>query len=138
MSVGKKLSFGFFSIIFTLFISLLILFIQFSKIESKVEDALENRVSLVELSDNIKIELATQGLFIRAMFIEDTPYNKESFEKYSLMLDKHVEEITEKADSPEMIEYTKELNTYNNAFNKAADTVLALHDEGNIEEALKK
>lgn len=138
MSVGKKLSFGFFSIIFTLFLSLLILFIQFTKIENKVEEALEKRVSLVELSDNIKIELAMQGLFIRAIFIEDTPYNKESFEKYALMLDEHVDEITEKADSPDMIEYAKELNTYNNDFNKAADAVLALHEEGNIEEALKK
>ena len=138
MSVGKKLSFGFFSIIFILFISLLILFIQFTRIENKVEDALENRVSLVELSHNIQIALAKQGLFIRAIFIEDTSYNKENFDTYSSLLDKHVDEITQLADSPEMIEYTKELNTYNDAFNEAADNVLALHDASKIDEALQK
>ena len=111
---------------------------QFSKIENKVEDALENRVALVELSDSIQFELAMQGLFIRAMFIEDTANNKEQFEKYAALLDTHVDEITKKADSPKMTEYAKELNTYNDAFNNAADSVLALHDEGKIEQALLK
>ncbi|AHN20855.1 methyl-accepting chemotaxis protein [Lysinibacillus sphaericus] len=137
MSVGKKLSFGFFSIILILFMSLLILFNQFSNIEKKVEAALEDRVSQVELSDSIQFEMAMQGLFIRAMFIEDTASNKDSLIKHAGLLDEHVAEIAKKADSPEMVEYAKELDTYNDAFNKAADRALALHDEGKLDEALK-
>ncbi|MGE7089959.1 methyl-accepting chemotaxis protein [Lysinibacillus sp. NPDC048646] len=138
MTVGKKLSFGFFSIIFTLFISLLIMFLQFSTIEKKVENALDNRVALVELADNIQFELAMQGLFIRAMFIEDTVNNKQNFEKYSSSLDKHVDEMMKKSDSPKMDTFAKELNTYNDTFNKAADEFIALHDAGKLEEALLK
>lgn len=47
MSVGKKLSFGFLTIILTLIISLVIIFIQFLNIDKKVENALDNRVALV-------------------------------------------------------------------------------------------
>ncbi|WP_107947707.1 methyl-accepting chemotaxis protein [Lysinibacillus parviboronicapiens] len=137
MSVGKKLSLGFFSIILTLFISLVILFLQFSNIERKVENALDNRVALVELADNIQFELAMQGLFIRAMFIEDTVNNKENFENYSTMLDKHVAEMMEKSDSAQMDVFAKDLNTYNDAFNEAADQAINLHDAGRLDEALQ-
>ncbi|QDQ01668.1 methyl-accepting chemotaxis protein [Lysinibacillus fusiformis] len=137
MTVGKKLSFGFFSIILTLFISLLIMFFLFSNIEKKVENALDNRVALVELADNIQFELAMQGLFIRAMLIEDTVNNKESFENYSSMLDKHVAEMMEKSDSAKMDAFAKELNTYNDTFNEAADQAINLHDDGKLDEALQ-
>ncbi|KOS62600.1 methyl-accepting chemotaxis protein [Lysinibacillus agricola] len=138
MSVGKKLSFGFLSIILTLIISLSILFIQFSNIENKVENALEDRVALVELADNLQIELAMQGLFIRAIIIEDTAANKENFAKYSKMLDDHVAEMKEKSDSSEMDAYSQDLNTYNDAFNKAADEALVLQKAGKLEETLQK
>lgn len=59
MSVGKKLSFGFFTIIMTLIISLVIMFIQFSNIEKKVENALENRVTtdLSEKSSDLQAQI---------------------------------------------------------------------------------
>jgi len=138
MTVGRKLSFGFFTIILTLIISLLIMFFQFTNIEKKVENALENRVALVELADNIQFELAMQGLFIRAIFIEDKATNQENFSKYAGMLDEHVVEIMQLSDSTEMDTYAKDLNTYNEAFNKAADEALALHNAGKLDEALQK
>ncbi|MGE7110947.1 methyl-accepting chemotaxis protein [Lysinibacillus sp. NPDC047702] len=138
MTVGRKLSFGFFTIILTLIISLLIMFFQFTNIEKKVENALENRVALVELADNIQFELAMQGLFIRAIFIEDKATNLENFSKYAGMLDEHVSEIKQKSDTSEMDTYAKDLNTYNEAFNKAADEALVLHNAGKLEEALQK
>ncbi|MGE7909098.1 methyl-accepting chemotaxis protein [Lysinibacillus xylanilyticus] len=138
MSVGKKLSFGFLTIILTLIISLVIMFIQFSNIDKKVENALDNRVALVELANNIQTELAMQGLYIRAILLEDTAANKDNFTKYAKMLDEHVIEIMEKSDSSEMETYAKDLNTYNEAFNKAAEEALAIHDAGKLEEAIQK
>lgn len=78
-----------------------------------------------------------QGLFIRAMFIEDTVNNKENFENYSTMLDKHVAEMMEKSDSAQMDVFAKDLNTYNDAFNEAADQAINLHDAGRLDEALQ-
>ncbi|MFJ6207814.1 methyl-accepting chemotaxis protein [Lysinibacillus sp. NPDC092081] len=138
MSVGKKLSFGFLTIILTLIISLVIMFIQFSNINKKVDNALENRVALVELADNIQTERAMQGLFIRAILLEDTAANKDNFTKYARMLDAHVIEIMEKSDSSEMETYAKDLNSHNETFNKAAEEALALHDAGKLEEAIQK
>lgn len=106
--------------------------------KKKVENALENRVALVELADNIQFELAMQGLFIRAIFIEDKATNQENFSKYAGMLDEHVDEIMQISDSSEMDTYAKDLNTYNEAFNKAADEALALHTAGKLDEALQK
>ncbi|MFF2177022.1 methyl-accepting chemotaxis protein [Lysinibacillus sp. NPDC058147] len=138
MSVGKKLSFGFLTIILTLIISLVIMFIQFSNINKKVDNALENRVALVELADNIQAERAMQGLYIRAILLEDTAANKDNFTKYARKLDTHVIEIMEKSDSSEMETYAIDLNTYNEGFNKAAEEALALHDAGKLEEAIQK
>ncbi|MFL1995240.1 HAMP domain-containing methyl-accepting chemotaxis protein [Lysinibacillus irui] len=138
MSVGKKLSFGFFTIILTLIISLVIMFLLFSNIEKKIENALEGHVALVELADNIQFEMAMQGLFIRAIIIEDKPANKESFTQYANMLDKHVEEMTGKSTSAEMEAYAKDLNTYNDRFNESATEALALFEAGNLEGALQK
>ncbi len=116
----------------------MIMFLLFSNIEKKIENALEGHVALVELADDIQFEMAMQGLFIRAIIIEDNPANKESFTKYASMLDKHVEAITEKADSAEMETYANELATYNDAFNKSATEALALFEAGNLEGALQK
>ncbi|WP_155590177.1 methyl-accepting chemotaxis protein [Lysinibacillus cavernae] len=138
MSVGKKLSFGFFSIILTLIISLMIMFMLFSHIEKKIENALGDHVALVELADNIQFEMAMQGLFIRAIIIEDNPANKESFTKYANMLDEHVVEITEKSNSSKMETYAKDLTTYNDAFNKSATEALAFFEAGKLDEALQK
>ncbi|WNN77222.1 HAMP domain-containing methyl-accepting chemotaxis protein [Lysinibacillus capsici] len=138
MSVGKKLSFGFFAIILTLIISLFIMFLLFSNIEKKIENALEGHVALVELADDIQYEMAMQGLFIRAIIIEDKPANKESFSKYASMLDTHVEEIVEKSNSTEMETYAQELNVHNDSFNKAATEAIALFEAGNLEGALQK
>jgi len=138
MSVGKKLSFGFFTIILTLIISLMIMFILFSNIEKKIENALEVHVALVELADDIQFEMAMQGLFIRAIIIEDNPVNKKNFTEHANLLDKHVAEIKEKSNSSEMDTYAKELNTFNDAFNKSATDALTLFEAGDLEGALLK
>ncbi|KEK13240.1 chemotaxis protein, partial [Lysinibacillus sphaericus] len=101
-------------------------------------NAIQNRVSLVELSSNIQFELAMQGLFMRATIIEDTSHNKDSLYEYAKRLDEHVEEITKKSDSPEMDVYTKDLNTYNDSFNKFIEEAIALADVGNREASLQK
>ncbi len=138
MSVGKKLNFIFFTFIFLLCSSLFIMFLQFSNIEKVVKNAIQNRVSLVELASNIQFELAMQGLFMRATIIEDTSQNKDSLYEYAKRLDEHVAEITKKSDSPEMDVYTKGLNTYNDAFNRYIGEAIALADVGKIEAALQK
>ncbi|KAB0442143.1 chemotaxis protein [Lysinibacillus fusiformis] len=138
MSIGKKLNFIFFTFIFLLCSSMFIMFLQFSNIEKIVKNAIQNRVSLVELSSNIQFELAMQGLFMRATIIEDTSHNKDSLYEYAKRLDEHVEEITKKSDSPEMDVYTKDLNTYNDSFNKFIEEAIALADVGNREASLQK
>ncbi|KEK09328.1 hypothetical protein EP18_23280, partial [Lysinibacillus sphaericus] len=138
MSIGKKLNFIFLTFIFLLCSSMFIMFLQFSNIEKIVKNAIQNRVSLVELSSNIQFELAMQGLFMRATIIEDTSHNKDSLYEYAKRLDEHVEEITKKSDSPEMDVYTKDLNTYNDSFNKFIEEAIALADVGNREASLQK
>jgi len=114
------------------------MYLQFSNIEKIVKKAIQNRVSLVELSSNIQFELAMQGLFMRATIIEDTSHNKDSLFEYAKRLDENVAEITRKSDSPEMDLYTKDLNTYNEAFNRYIKEALALADVGKREAALQK
>lgn len=61
----------------------MIMFILFSNIEKKIENALEVHVALVELADDIQFEMAMQGLFIRAIIIEDNPVNKKNFTEHT-------------------------------------------------------
>lgn len=135
MSVGGKLNIAFYSIILLLCVSIGINFINLNNIESKNEEALDNRVEQIRAADNIRFDLAMQGLYARALMIDQTKENEENLAHYQGELDTQILLLEDLSMSEEMDKYVAEIHTYNNEFNAAAEEMLAVYRMGNLEAA---
>ena len=135
MSVGAKLNIAFYSIILLLVISIGITFVNLSNIEKKTEEALDNRVDQIRVIDQIRFDLAMQGLYARALIMETTDENRSSLLSYAEDLDANIVKLKEMYSSDVMDDYWNEMNGYNNEFNTIVEEVFVAVDEGNLARA---
>ncbi|MGM9945078.1 MAG: methyl-accepting chemotaxis protein [Lysinibacillus sp.] len=137
MSVGAKLNIAFYSIIALLCISIGISFINLSNIDKKTEEALDNRVEQIRTIDQIRFNLAMQGLYARALMIDITDENRNDLLRYAEDLDANIANLKELYSSDIMDDYWNEMNGYNNEFNTVIEEVLVAVDKGDIADATK-
>ena len=135
MSVGAKLNIAFYSIILLLVISIGITFVNLSNIEKKTEEALDNRVDQIRTIDQIRVDLAMQGLYARALMIETTDENRSSLLSYAEELDANIVKLKEMYSSDIMDDYWNDMNGYHNEFNTIVEEVFVAVDEGNLARA---
>ena len=90
MKVSTKLNLAFFSMIAIMVIMGLISFSNLGNIEEKQEYALDHRVERILLVDEMRYNLANQGLFLRAYFLENTDKNRENLQTYAAKLDENI------------------------------------------------
>jgi len=135
VSVGAKLNIAFYSIILLLVISIGITFVNLSNIEKKTEEALDNRVDQIRTIDQIRVDLAMQGLYARALMIETTDENRSSLLSYAEELDANIVKLKEMYSSDVMDDYWNEMNGYHNEFNTIVEEVFVAVDEGNLARA---
>ena len=135
MSVGAKLNIAFYSIILLLVISIGITFVNLSNIEKKTEEALDNRVDQIRVIDQIRFDLAMQGLYARALIMETTDENRSSLLSYAEDLDANIVKLKEMYSSDIMDDYWNDMNGYHNEFNTIVEEVFVAVDEGNLARA---
>ena len=135
MKVGTKLSIAFYSIIGVMVIMAGLNFYNLEKIDEQQEYALGHRVDRMLLADEIRYNLAYQGLFLRAYFLEETPKNRENLESYAALVDENI--VTFKANSSsQSIDLVTELEKYNEEFNSYLDDAIRAIEGDSTEEAL--
>ena len=137
MKVRTKLNLAFFGIVFMLFISSIISFINLKNIEGKSEEALNYRVVQIRLVDEIRINVGMQGLYARALILEPSESNKELLIEYAGYLDENILELEKLVSSDTMKGYLEEIESYDAAFKKAFEQLLMNVDKGDIESATK-
>ena len=138
MKVGMKLNIAFFGIIFLLLISTVVSFLNLTAIENKTEEALENRVKQILLVDEIRVNLGMQGLYARALILEQTEQNKSNLISYAEKLDNDLIELEDLISSKEMTQYLGQVNVHNEEFNAALEKLLKAIDnkELNVAESI--
>ncbi|GEK33765.1 methyl-accepting chemotaxis protein [Kurthia sibirica] len=129
MGIGKKLNLSFFGIIFLLCIVVATTFINLKKIETKTDEALNNRVEQIRIIDQIRFDVGMQGLYSRALMLEEQASNKENLVKYSSDLDHQVELLASRSRSDEMKKFVTDLAKFNDDFNASTKEMLAVYDE---------
>jgi methyl-accepting chemotaxis protein len=117
MKVGSKLNIAFYSIIGVMILTAVVVFINLNTIENKQEEALDDRVVQIRLVDDIRMNLSMQGLYARALIIENNTDNQENLTKYAAQLDKDIEKLGTKVSSKEMTQYVEDMTVHNNEFN---------------------
>lgn len=136
MKVGTKLNIAFYSIIAVMAITAIITFLNLNRIEAQQKYAFEHNVSQLILVDDLRYNMATQGLFLRAYFLEKSDYNKEMLQQYAKNVDESVALLKEYSVREDMIALTKEAETYNNAFNDSLGTAISAIEANDREKAL--
>ncbi|MEK4228290.1 methyl-accepting chemotaxis protein [Solibacillus sp. FSL H8-0538] len=133
MSVGKKLNASFYSIIILLCITIGINFLSLNNIEKKTEEAFDQRVEQIRITDQIKFSLAMQGSYVRALMLENTKQNEEKLMYYQTYLDEQIALLASVALSDTMKGYISEIEGFNSKFNEDAAKALKAYKEGNIQ-----
>lgn len=123
MKIGFKLNLAFFLIIALMVLSTIGVFINLGTIDEKQNEALDNRVVQIRLVDDIRANLAFQGLYARALILENTNENRENLLTYAENLDKNIEQISGLAKTDTMKAYIEEIKIYNNQFNKSVENL---------------
>ncbi|WP_336045629.1 methyl-accepting chemotaxis protein [Solibacillus ferritrahens] len=133
MKLGTKLNLAFYSIIAIMLITAVIVFINLNMIDEKQTEALDNRVEQIRLVDDIRANLAFQGLYGRALILENSDKNQENLLTYAGNLDENIKQIELLATTDTMKSYIAEIKIFNNQFNESVDKLLATLKSGNVQ-----
>ncbi|MEC1177800.1 methyl-accepting chemotaxis protein [Metasolibacillus meyeri] len=121
MSVGKKLNIVFFSIIFLLLIIVVSGLMNFSNVGSKMEEALENRVTQIRLVDDIRFGVAAQGAYIRAVALKASRENEDNFVANQELLQTKLAELGELIRSETMMDHHMDIKEKVAQFNTTSE-----------------
>lgn len=135
MSVSKKLNLAFISILIIMFLSISFAIINVVSIDKKVDEAFQNRIVQVQLLDEIMINLYKQGLYARAIIIEDSESNRDLLAASAKGVDDSIAELENYLMASSVKQQWRELNTYNNEFNDQMNAFMTAIDEKNKREA---
>ncbi|OCS93197.1 methyl-accepting chemotaxis protein [Caryophanon latum] len=135
MKIGTKLSAAFYLIIAVIILTTILNFGNLQRIEEVQTQAFDHRVERILLAEEIRYDIAQQGLFLRAYFLERTDENLKQLEVFATQLHENIEtyRATSSAQSMESVE---QLERFNEQFNVALRKAITAIEAGNNEEAL--
>jgi len=137
MKVGVKLNLFFFGIVLILLVSTILSVMNLKNIEEKSDEALNSRVVQIKLADEMRSNIGMQGLYARALIIDQSESNKDRLIEYANNLDENIEDLGKLVRSNTMVNYLKEIEGYNNDFNEALDNLLSTVENDDIDSATK-
>ncbi|MEK4423970.1 methyl-accepting chemotaxis protein [Solibacillus sp. FSL K6-1523] len=130
MGVGAKLNIAIYSIVTVLILTIFFTFLNIDQVEESTDEALNNRVEQIQAAEQIRFSLAMQSLYARAVVLD---YSKESEEKLDFYMNTLSEEILglkKMVISQTMVDYLKEMETFNKQFNTSTISLLEAIKKG--------
>lgn len=137
LSIGKKLNVAFFSIVIVMGLSIIIGLINQISVEKKVDEAFNNRMEQVKLIDQIVINIYKQGLYTRAIILDNDQKYKDILDPTVKEVDEQIEELQSYITAPEMKEKWTQMNEYNNNFNTYFEQYQTAINANKMDEAKK-
>ncbi|MEE1131633.1 MAG: HAMP domain-containing protein [Caryophanon sp.] len=135
MKIGMKLSAAFYLIIAVIILMTISNFVNLQKIEDMQTQAFDHRMDRILLAEEIRYDIAQQGLFLRAYFLENTDENLKQLEIFATRLHKNIETYRA-TSSQQSMESVEQLESFNEEFGIALRKAIAAIEAGNNEEAL--
>ena len=99
MSIGKKLNIVLFILIAIIAVSTIISSISYNTIQSRTDEAMDVRMEQVRMIDDIRFNLAMQGLYARALVTDPKEENVTNLTNYADKLDANIEHLKQSADT---------------------------------------
>lgn len=125
MSIGKKLNTVLGLLITVIALSTIISFLSYNTIQNRTNEAMDKRMTMVAMIDDMRFNLSMQGLYARAIIIDPTPTNEENLRTYAKKLDDNIAYLQAHADTDEMNKLMQQVSTFNDEFNGQAEQVIA-------------
>lgn len=125
MSIGKKLNTVLGLLITVIALSTIISFLSYNTIQNRTNEAMDKRMIMVAMIDDMRFNLSMQGLYARAIIIDPTPTNEENLRTYAKKLDDNIAYLQAHADTDEMNKLMQQVSTFNDEFNGQAEQVIA-------------
>lgn len=125
MSIGKKLNIVLFILVAIIAASTIISSISYNTIQSRTDEAMDVRMEQVRMIDDIRFNLAMQGLYARALIADPKEENVTNLTNYADKLDAGVEYLKQSSDNPEMDALINDLINFNDDFNVQASKLIA-------------
>lgn len=135
MKIGIKLSAAFYLIIGVIILTTISNFVNLQRIEDVQTQAFDHRMERILLAEEIRYDIAQQGLFLRAYFLETTDENLKQLEVFATRLNENIE--TYRATSSEQsLESAEQLERFDEDFNTALRKAIAAIEAGDNDVAL--
>lgn len=135
MKVGKKLNLAFYSIVFLMCISIAVTYFNVKNIENKTDEAFNNRVVQLQLNNDIRTNIYKQGLYARAILLDNSKRNQELLTESATELDKNVTDLKPLILSKEMMNKWEDVNTLNTEFNDILSNLKTALDQNDSQKA---
>ena len=112
MKIGWKLNLSFTLITVVLLVSTIISVINLGKIENKTQEALDERVTSINLATSTRFQLTNQGLKLRQYALTGNEEDKQALLSVASTLDENVKKLlnTKKEDTVRWIDSINEYN----------------------------
>ncbi len=125
MSIGKKLNIVLFTLIAIIAASTIISSISYNTIQSRTNEAMDVRMEQVRMIDDIRFNLAMQGLYARALVTDPKEENVTNLTNYADKLDTNIEYLLQNIDSKDMEVLINDIVGFNDDFNAQASKLIA-------------
>ena len=125
MSIGKKLNIVLFILIAIIAVSTIISSISYNTIQSRTDEAMDVRMEQVRMIDDIRFNLAMQGLYARALVTDPKEENVTNLTNYADKLDANIEHLKQSADTKDTEALLNEMVVFNDDFNVQASKLVA-------------
>ncbi len=138
MSVLKKISVGF----IILFIFILVLMgvnnNRMSSVVGSFDHVIDSNIKNINLVNNIKSNLANEGLYLRGYMIEDHISNKQKLLTYQDNLTKSVDDLKKNADTKKLKDYAAMMSDLLAKNNQVINDIVQFKEQGQSDDALSQ
>lgn len=93
MSVSKKFNLAFTTLIVIVFLCLGLLLQQFYRIGDQIEETVDSRFVQLQIGKEIQCALATQAMFIRTYFLDNSEFSLDQLNYYNTLLQEEVTKL---------------------------------------------
>ncbi|MGE7934754.1 methyl-accepting chemotaxis protein [Viridibacillus arvi] len=138
MSIQKKISLGFITMIVMMLVILVFNYNRLSSVEDAFDDVAKDRFEKIQLANDIQFNLAVQGLYLRSYLIEGNDTEKGKLQSYQQKLNQSISDLKSKEMSEKMHTYMSDINANKEKFDNSADLVISEYEKGNKDVAYKE
>ncbi|MGN7476910.1 methyl-accepting chemotaxis protein [Solibacillus silvestris] len=130
MSVGKKLNFAFILMIVLIAVSSTLNYFSLKNIQGNMDEALDHRVEQIRTVDQIRLNIAMQGLYARAIVSDGKEESFANFKQYNEALDAEIDYLDTLVVSDVMVEYLEQVKKLRDNFNNGYLDMLDAYNRG--------